>query len=55
MRCGTRCFIVSFEHDDQVITKELNARSQIDARKIVKKYYGNNINVKSVLKKDTYG
>ncbi len=55
MRCGTRCFIVTFEHEDDYITKELPARSQVDARKIIKKQYGDNANIKSVRKKHVHG
>lgn len=55
MRCGTECFIVTIEQDDAHITKELSARSQIDARKIVKKHYGDGVNIKSVRRKQTHG
>ena len=55
MRCGTRCFIVTFEHGDDHITKDINARSQVDARKIVKKQYGGKANIKSVRKKHVHG
>lgn len=55
MRCGTECFIVTIEQDDTQITKEMSARSQIDARKIVKKHYGDNVNIKSVRRKQTHG
>lgn len=51
MRCGTKCFIVTVEHDDEIVTKELSARSQIDARKIVRKHYGEDSTVKSIRKK----
>lgn len=55
MRCGTECFIVTIEQDDAHITKELRARSHVDARKMVKKYYGDNVNIKSVRRKQTHG
>lgn len=54
MRCGTRCFVVTFERDDEQITEEFKARSQVDARKIVKKHYGNTVSIKSVIKKDAH-
>lgn len=51
MRCGTQCFIVTIENEETQITKELSARSQVDARKMVKKHYGDNVNIKSVRRK----
>ena len=55
MRCGTRCFVVTYERDDKHVTEEISARSQVDARKIVKKNYGHTVNIKSVIKRDSHG
>lgn len=51
MRCGTKCFIVTVEHENKLITEEVPARSQVDARKIVREQYNGESAVKSVRKK----
>lgn len=51
IRCGTKCFIVTLEQKEKCITEEVHARSQVDARKIMRKRYGMDAGVKSVRKK----
>ncbi len=51
MRCGTRCFVVTVEQKNELITEEVSARSQVDARKIVRQRYGEDSTVKSIRKK----
>ncbi|WP_411843412.1 hypothetical protein [Salinicoccus sp. HZC-1] len=51
MRCGTKCFIITVEQENELITEEVPARSQVDARKIVRKRYGEGSTVKSVRRK----
>ena len=51
MRCGTECFIVTFEKDGAVYTKEAQARSQIEARRMVSSKYGPGSRIKKIVKK----
>ncbi|WP_342388425.1 hypothetical protein [Salinicoccus bachuensis] len=51
MRCGTECFIVTFEKDGDVYTKEARAKSQIEARRMVSSRYGADSRIKKIVKK----
>ena len=51
MRCGTECFIVTFEKDDALYMKEAKARSQIEARRMVSSKYGPDSQIKKIVKK----
>jgi len=51
MRCGTKCFIVTIERDDEQAVKEVAARSQVDARKMVRKRFGEDMTIRSVRRK----
>jgi hypothetical protein len=52
MRCGTECFIVTFEKDGALYTKEAKARSHIEARRMVSSKYGPDSRVKKIVKKN---
>jgi len=51
LRCGTKCFIVTIEQNDGETVKEVPARSQADARKMVRKHFGKDMKIRSVRKK----
>lgn len=51
MRCGTKCFVVTVEQKNEIITEEVAARSQTEARKIVRNRYGGDAKVKSLRKR----
>ncbi|MFC4984458.1 hypothetical protein ACFPFV_03765 [Salinicoccus siamensis] len=51
MRCGTKCFIVTIEMDQQTFVEEIGARSQAEARKMTRHHYGNEAKVKRIIKK----
>lgn len=51
MRCGTECFIVTFEKGGALYTKEAKARSQIEARRMVSSKYGTDSQIKKIVKK----
>ena len=51
MRCGTECFIVTFEKGGVLYTKEAKARSQIEARRMVSSKYGTDSQIKKIVKK----
>lgn len=51
VRCGTKCFMVTVEKDNGKKTYEVPARSAIDARKISRRRYGEDLIIHSVHKK----
>jgi len=51
VRCGTKCFMVTVEKDDEKKVYEIPARSQMDARKISRRRYGEDVVIHSVHKK----
>lgn len=51
MRCGTECFIVTFEKDGALYSKEAKARSLIEARRMVSSKYGPDSQIKKIVKK----
>lgn len=51
MRCGTKCFMVTAEKDNVKKVYEIPARSQVDARKISRRRYGEDLVIHSVQKK----
>ncbi|WP_017547784.1 hypothetical protein [Salinicoccus carnicancri] len=51
MRCGTKCFIVTIERGDGRTVKEVAARSQVDARKMVRRFFGEDMIIRSVRRK----
>lgn len=36
MRCGTKCFVVTYETEQETKTTEVQARSAVEARKMVR-------------------
>lgn len=40
MQCGSKCFVVEVEVNQKKITKKVNARTPIAARKIIRGQYG---------------
>ena len=51
VRCGTKCFMVTVEKDNGKQTYEVPARSAIDARKISRRRYGEDLIIHSIHKK----
>ncbi len=51
MRCGTKCFMVTVEKDNGKQTYEVPARSAIEARKISRRRYGEDLIIHSIHKK----
>ncbi|MBB3111478.1 hypothetical protein FHS18_003546 [Paenibacillus phyllosphaerae] len=48
MRCGSRCFSVTFEVDGDQQFKSVTARSSVDARKMIRQAYGESARIVSV-------
>ena len=40
MKCGSKCFLVEVELNGEKITKRINARTPVSARKVIKGKYG---------------
>lgn len=40
MMCGSKCFLVEIEVDGEKKTKRVNARTPVNARKVVRGKYG---------------
>jgi hypothetical protein len=52
MRCGSKCFIVHYEEGGQMKQCEVNARTPIEVRKVMKHQLGNTVIVKKVHRKN---
>ena len=51
MRCGSKCFIVQYEENGQLNECEVNARTPVEVRKIIKNKLGQSVAIKRVQKK----
>lgn len=51
MRCGTECYIATVEVNNQIKEIKVAARSNPDARKMIRRKYGTHSKVRS-LKRD---
>lgn len=51
MRCGEKCFLVTFEMNNEEHIKEINARTPAESRRFTRKKYGNEISILSARKK----
>jgi len=40
MMCGSKCFVVKVELNGEQLTKKVNARTPVNARKVVRGEYG---------------
>lgn len=49
MRCGAKCFLVEIEKHGSFETLAVNARTQIDARKVIRKEYGKDVEILSAV------
>ncbi|WP_202595382.1 hypothetical protein [Halalkalibacter okhensis] len=49
MRCGSKCFLVEMEIEGEKHTKSVTARTPVDVRKTIRKKYGNEAKVISVI------
>ena len=52
MRCGSKCFVVHYEEDGQTKQCEVNARTPIEVRKVMKQQLGSAVVVKRVHRKN---
>lgn len=52
MRCGEKCFLVEIETDGKLLTHPINARTPAEARKNIRKEYGEKSSVISVRKRN---
>lgn len=53
MRCGTKCFYVSVEKEEETVKIPVFARTSAGARKIVRQEYGKNTEISSVKQRDS--
>ncbi|MDY0409752.1 hypothetical protein ACFFIS_14785 [Virgibacillus soli] len=51
MRCGAKCFIVNLELRDRKKTTSVIVRSPAEARKSIRKKYGSDVEILSVIEK----
>lgn len=51
MRCGEKCFLVTFEMNDEKHIKEINARTPAESRRFLRKAYGNEVSILSARRK----
>jgi hypothetical protein len=49
MRCGSKCFIIEIEVQGEKQTKSVTARTPIDARKTIRRAYGTETHILSVI------
>ena len=52
LRCGEKCFLVEIENDGKLLTQPINARTPAEARKTIRKVYGDKSPVISVRKRN---
>ena len=51
MQCGSKCFIVEFVKDGQTFIKPVTSRTPINARKVIRKKYGEGVQIISAVQK----
>ncbi|CAD2074665.1 hypothetical protein [Phocicoccus pinnipedialis] len=51
VRCGTECFIATIEVNDEIKALKVPARSNPDARKILKRKFGLEVKVLKLVRK----
>ncbi|MDW0116523.1 hypothetical protein QTL97_06225 [Sporosarcina thermotolerans] len=51
MMCGSKCFIVTMEQNGTKEIKQVNARTPIGARKVIRGEYGAKVEILSVKEK----
>jgi hypothetical protein len=51
MKCGAKCFLVELELNGKVKTESVISRTPIIARKIVRRAYGKEANILTVIKR----
>lgn len=47
MQCGSKCFIVTLEVNDETIQKKIRARTPVAARKTIRQQYGDRATILS--------
>ncbi|MEI3597758.1 MULTISPECIES: hypothetical protein [unclassified Oceanobacillus] len=50
MRCGEKCFRVTIEKDNETKSIPVYARTQIEARRAVRRKYGKEVDIRTVRK-----
>jgi len=48
MKCGAKCFLVEIEMNGAIEVKPVTARTSVAARKVIRRTYGDEIDILSV-------